>query len=259
VVQNKSIASSFNFHKQAIFFLFFISLVAGFASAATLNVGPEQTYTTIQSAIDAAASSGDIINVAAGTYAEHITIGKSLDLLGASKTTTIIDGGSSGVVITISASNVVVKGFTIENSGTDIAAHAGIVMAFVTGCTVENNIIQNSASGIALLSSSNNFLKDNSISGSARYGIVADYYPGNSTHPSLANMFSGNVITTSGRDGIYLGQDADNNQITGNSISGTTGTTEGSNYEGNGIYFWKSSGNTVTENTISIWLREPTA
>jgi len=46
-----------------------VALLAASAWSATLNVGPGETYTTIQSAIDAS-SDGDVINVYPGTYAE---------------------------------------------------------------------------------------------------------------------------------------------------------------------------------------------
>ena len=45
---------------------------------------------TIGHAISLAAS-GDSVRVAAGTYAEHLTIGISLELIGASASTTIIE------------------------------------------------------------------------------------------------------------------------------------------------------------------------
>ena len=54
-------------------------------------------YTTIQAAVDAAAGSGDVIHVAAGTYREQIKIdGKSLDLIGAGIGSTIVEAVDTG-------------------------------------------------------------------------------------------------------------------------------------------------------------------
>lgn len=209
----------------------------------------EETFATIQAAIDAA-NPGDTIGVGAGTYNENITIAESISLIGEDKSTSIVDASGSGVIVTVQSDNVTIKNLTFRNSGTDIAANGGIMILGVDGCTIENNIISNNANGIGLLSSDNNTVKDNSITSSLRYGIVSDASPYTATIPSLSNTISGNIITFSGRDGIYVGQDSNTNTIISNTISGTTGTTEGSNFEGNGIYFWKSSENTVTSNSI---------
>ncbi len=84
------------------------------------------TYATIQLAIDAAVS-GDIINVAAGTYIEalNIPVGTTnLEIAGADKTTTIIKGTVTTAQalsplaesnIHILASGVKLHGFTIES------------------------------------------------------------------------------------------------------------------------------------------------
>src|SRR5215831_15919694 len=53
---------------------------------------------TIGHAISLAAS-GDSVRVAAATYAEHLTIGTSLELIGAAASSTIIDGSGTGRVI----------------------------------------------------------------------------------------------------------------------------------------------------------------
>ncbi len=55
------------------------------------------TYATIQAAVDAAAASGDVIHVAAGTYREQVKIdGKSLDLVGAGVGSTILEAVDVG-------------------------------------------------------------------------------------------------------------------------------------------------------------------
>src|SRR5215467_6057512 len=61
-------------------------------------------------------SSGDTITVAAGTYTEHLTIGRSLKLVGAGAAATIVDGGGSGSVVTISGTpHVSLSKMTIRN------------------------------------------------------------------------------------------------------------------------------------------------
>jgi hypothetical protein len=65
------------------------------ASAADIYVPTD--YTTIQAAVDAAASSGDVIHIAAGTYREQIKIdAKSLDLVGAGIGSTIVEAVDVG-------------------------------------------------------------------------------------------------------------------------------------------------------------------
>jgi nitrous oxidase accessory protein NosD len=99
-------------------------------------------FTTIQSGISAV-STGGTVHVAGGTYVEHLTIGKSLALQGNSEPSPIIDGGTTGTAVTISASNVTVIGFTIQNAATGIAATSG------TGNAIHFcNILSNSAWGI---------------------------------------------------------------------------------------------------------------
>jgi hypothetical protein len=95
------------------------------AHAATLNVGPGQPYTTIQSAIDAS-TNGDTIVVAPGTYYENIDFkGKAITVtsgatsyLGSSGT--IIDGSKGiGFAVTFQGNETaasVINGFTIQNA-----------------------------------------------------------------------------------------------------------------------------------------------
>lgn len=64
------------------------------------------TYATIQLAIDAGSGVCDTITVSAGTFNENLTIGRSLTLNGAGKTSTIINGGGTDRVVTIDGSGI---------------------------------------------------------------------------------------------------------------------------------------------------------
>jgi len=77
---------------------------------------PTTACKTIGHAISLA-SSGDSIIVAAATYTENLTIGVSLNVIGASASTTIIDGGGNSTVVTISSTSglVTLSRFTIRN------------------------------------------------------------------------------------------------------------------------------------------------
>ena len=102
----------------------FLALLApSLASAATITVDAAggADYTSIQDAIDAA-SSGDAITVAAGTYEEAISFdGKLVQITGAGAEDTIIDaGGMSTFAVAFTSgetSSAALEGFTIRNTG----------------------------------------------------------------------------------------------------------------------------------------------
>ena len=63
---------------------------------------PSTACKTIGHAISLAAS-GDSISVTAATYKENLTIGISLKIFGSNASTTFVDGGGIGRVVTISS------------------------------------------------------------------------------------------------------------------------------------------------------------
>ena len=73
-------------------------------------------FCSIQSGIDAA-SSGETVQVAAGTYLENITMTSGVVIQGAGQGFSIIDGGASGSVVTAIGvdSAATLDGFTISN------------------------------------------------------------------------------------------------------------------------------------------------
>ena len=128
-----------------------VSLLATASLAqTTINVGPGQAYTTIQSGIDAAVN-GDTVLVAPGTYNENIDFkGKAITVTssgGASKT--IIDGGSVGPAVTFKSGETaaaVISGFTIQHGGALGTYNSGLVAIgslylLNSAPTILNNII----------------------------------------------------------------------------------------------------------------------
>jgi nitrous oxidase accessory protein NosD len=112
------------------------------AGAATLCVNPGgigDCFKTIGAAV-AAASTGDTIQVASGTYSEDVIIDKSLSLIGANSANTIIDarGQPNGVYIdgldNTGLSEVVVAGFTVQNANFE-----GILITNASSVTVWGN------------------------------------------------------------------------------------------------------------------------
>lgn len=93
-------------------------------------------YLTIQAGIDAA-SAGDTVHVAAGTYYENITLKSGVIVQGAGAGVTTINGGGSGKVVT--ANNVDsaarLDGFTI------IGNRGFGIWNLSSSPTISNNII----------------------------------------------------------------------------------------------------------------------
>ena len=77
---------------------------------------PTTPCKTIGRAISLAAS-GDTVTVAAATYPENLTINIIVKVIGSGASTTIIDGGGVGTVVTISntTAHVTLSGLTIRN------------------------------------------------------------------------------------------------------------------------------------------------
>ena len=127
------------------------------------NLDTGLRYMTIQTAIDDSETlDGHTIFVKEGTYYEHVTVDKSLSLVGENKRTTIIDGNFTGTIMNITASNVQITDLTIQNSGS-INQCGVYVSDSSTGAKISCNIITYNAYGIYLDLSSDNSISDNII------------------------------------------------------------------------------------------------
>ncbi len=95
----------------------------------------------------AAASAGDVIDVAQGTYAEDVLITKRVSLVGANQMNTIIDatGKSNGIYIdgwdAPGLAGVTVRGFTVQN-----ANYEGMLIQNASDVTVSGNTVRHERS-----------------------------------------------------------------------------------------------------------------
>ncbi len=127
----------------------------------TLYVGGTGSgnYSTIQSAINDA-SDGDIVYVYNGTYYGKLIIGKTINLVGEDKYTTILDGDSDyDDIILIDNPFVNISGFTITNSG-----RCGIMFSSENKPHIFNNIFKNNVlSGLYISKSTNISIENNTF------------------------------------------------------------------------------------------------
>lgn len=154
-----------------------------------------------------------------------------------------------------SNNNTIIGNNVISNS-------RGIDLDTSNNNIIIENIVTDNSHGIYLWDSSNNILFDNIVSSSSKYGIELWAY----TAGSYGNILSGNIVSSSGVDGIVL-NGADNNTVSGNIISsnrqygitlmadnnliyGNTIANNSGSYWSSGIYFGWTCNNIISSNTI---------
>ncbi|MFN9594709.1 MAG: beta strand repeat-containing protein, partial [Pirellulaceae bacterium] len=127
----------------------------------TLIVGPGQTYSNIQSAVDAA-TAGDKIQVLAGDYPENVTINKSLTLQGAPGVKVTPAPSTTGILVT--ASDVTIKDLQVEgmvgiSTTTGISIGSGVANTTLTNLVLSLHqrglLIENSTAAVTNLNLTN--------------------------------------------------------------------------------------------------------
>jgi parallel beta-helix repeat protein len=195
------------------------------------NGTKEYPYQNITSALEHALD-GDTVFVYNGTYCENIDVDKSVSLVGEDRDSTVVNGSGTGTVISMTAGNVKIKGFTIKGSGPH-GADSGIFAREFSGNEISHNTITNNSDGIHFESSSGNVISDNIISFNNNHGIylavssnlisgntIANNDNGIDLWLSRGNVISGNIIS-SNNEGISLDRTSGDSIIYHNNFNNT--------------------------------------
>ena len=213
--------------------------------------------TTIQDAIYHAID-GDTIAVDEGTYTENVVVNHRLNIIatGLAANTIVTAADPSLPVFYLVVDGTTIQGFTITGTNSS----SGIFLDGVKNCNINNNTIQGYSHAIYLRESTNNNILGNIIQNNGN-GISLDSSTASITNNNIkdnpgdginvmsssGSVISGNTITNTGTldgsvDAIFLWE-ANNNQITGNTLVGGGISLAGSENP--------SSGNTIKNNNIS--------
>ena len=220
----------------------------------TPSIGDPFFY--IQAAIDYA-SSGDTIQVAAGTYYENITLKNEVSVYGAGAGSSIIDGGGSGPVVTANGvgATTTFDGFTIQNGLTQSGGgmlNTGSSLT-ISNCTFSNNTatgdtggygggMRNNSSPVTL---TNCTFSNNTASCTEAFNGCGGGLYNNESSPTLTNCtFSGNQATAPG-DGDGQGGGM-YNYISSPTLNGCTFTSNSADNYGGGMYNRSSSSPELT-------------
>ncbi len=252
-----------------------LTLTVGSAGAATasrvLHVAPHGNDTgpctvglpceTIGRAV-AAASPGDRIAVAAGTYNETVIVRKSIQLVGVGKPVLDATGHTNGVVLMgPGAAGAAVRGFVVENADQegilamrtfDVAIGGntvrnndrGAAAAHPTGeCAPQGEVPGDCGEGIHLMTVTRSKVFGNTVTGNAGGILVSDEFGPTSANLISRNHVVGNLydcgITIAGHSDKAVGPDGkrqpDLGGIFGNWIVHNVSDGNGVRGEGAGI------------------------
>lgn len=192
------------------------------AYGSIVNADTEKVFLTIASALASPETQdGHSIIVKAGVYHEHITLNKTVFLLGENQSHTIIDGDGIGTVVTVRADNVGFAGFTVRNSGSNYPPYGndcGLLLDHSVAGNISFNAFVDNRIGVYLLFSERNNLEDNIANSNLENGIWL-WYSGNSTlrrNIMFNNTYSFGVF---GNDFEHFDNDIDvTNKIEGKPI-----------------------------------------
>ncbi len=266
--------------------------------ASSFCVNPGGTggcFASIQAAVNAA-SSGDTINIAAGSYPEQVTISKSLTIVGADKATTMLTtpaslvtgiGGNLILLQIDTAANVEASGITIVGprifGGCSAQIFYGVYVAgggilnlhdaAVTDIRLQNPALAGCQDGIAIRAGSQALgqtatvtVNNSTITGYQKSAVIVDGTGSSGTITN--NVITGLGLENTAENAIQISRSAaatiSGNTITGNQCSNTScGPDPVTQSFGTGVLIFSTSGviqinnNTISTNDTGVYNNDP--
>ncbi len=199
------------------------------ASSAYLNL--KRIGTVIQPRIDFA-QNGDVILVGAGNYNEDVTVNKTVTLIGAGYSNTIVSGpiGGAGATMQVTTAGVVIDGFSLTRDGNNITdwTNPGLNTAGIAiqsqgnFAEVKNCSIYGNRTGIDVNNSNGNNIHNNLIDNN-RTGLIFRNQTDNTTFTNnfVTNNWTIGLLFLDGSGGTNTPvQTAINSTFSNNNISG---------------------------------------
>jgi parallel beta-helix repeat protein len=196
------------------------------------NLNTGLNYSSITAAISANETlDGDTVFVDEGVYPEHVYVGKSLNIIGANQSTTVLDSMGSFRGFLVFADRVNITGFTVQNA-------AFAIYLNTSENRVYGNRVRNSKIGVRLDNGENNTILGNVIENmlldgegiflenAKRNVIQRNLFVNDSFAISLVlsteNTIKENTIKDCSNASIWL-QSSSNNRIYHNNFANSTG------------------------------------
>jgi nitrous oxidase accessory protein len=165
-----------------------------------LRVGPGEPFARIADAL-AAARDGDRVRVRPGVYREGtLVVDRAVVLFG--EGWPVLDGGEGGDIVRVQADGVTVRGFVLRNARVHMLGdNAAVRVGEVSGCTIEENRLEENYFGIYLAKSRECRVAHNHIRASG----TRESQSGNGIHLWNATDIEVESNDIAGhRDGVYL-------------------------------------------------------
>jgi len=166
-----------------------------------ISYGEPVEVSSLQSLIDSS-SVGDTLRLPTGCFEGQLTVDRRLTLIG--EPDTVLDGMGKGTVLIIREAGVLLRGFTVRNSGWELLFDdAGILIDEADDVRIEGVILEDCNHGIYLRNALRPRIEDCRLRG--RSGKVHEENHGNGIHLWHVGdaLLDGNEIAGY-RDGIYL-------------------------------------------------------